>query len=118
MRAAVAAYARTLLAERLRRGRQATRRGGQLLPWTRAPYGSLLDLERPRDPRRVRIDPVQAAVVEPLCAWDTDPQQSSSLSEGAKRLRDVHMPTPQGGTRWQVASVRGILRSPTSTGIA
>lgn len=37
MRAAVAEYERTLIAERMRRGRQATRRGGQLLPWTRAP---------------------------------------------------------------------------------
>ncbi len=36
IRSAVAEYERTLIAERMRRGRQAKRRGGQLLPWTRA----------------------------------------------------------------------------------
>lgn len=109
---------RTLIAERMRRGRQAKLRSGQLLPWTRAPYGSLLDPDRPRDASRVRLDPVQAAVVEHMFAWDTDTGQTPSLSQVAKRLSDAHMPTPRGGTRWHVASVRGILRSPTSTGVA
>ena len=118
IRAAVAEYERTLIAERMRRGRQAKLRGGQLLPWTRAPYGYLLDPERPRDPSRVQIDPVQAAVVEHMFAWYTDPQQPISLYEVAKRLSEVQIPTPKGGKRWHVASVRGILRSPTSTGVA
>lgn len=116
IRSAVAEYERTLIAARMRRGRQAQLRGGQLLPWTRAPYGYLLDPERPRDPSRVRIEPVQAAVVEHMVAWDTDPQPPVSFYEVAKRLSEVQMPTPKGGKRWHVASVRGILRSPTSTG--
>ena len=37
IRSAVAEYERTLIAERMRRGRQAKLRSGQLLPWTRAP---------------------------------------------------------------------------------
>ena len=118
IRAAVAEYERTLIAERMRRGRQAKLRGGQLLPWTRAPYGYLLDPERPRDPSRVQIDPVQAAVVEHMFAWYTDPQQPISFYEVAKRLSEVQIPAPKGGKRWNVASVRGILRSPTSTGVA
>jgi site-specific DNA recombinase len=69
VRSAVAEYERTLIAERMRRGRQAKLRSGQLLPWTRAPYGYLLDSEKPRDASRVRIDPVQAAVVEQIFAW-------------------------------------------------
>ena len=77
IRAAVAEYERTLIAERMRRGRQAKLRSGQLLPWTRAPYGYLLDAERPRDPSRVRLDPVQAAVVEQMFAWYSDPGQPS-----------------------------------------
>src|SRR6266480_7755441 len=84
IRSAVAAYERTLIAERMRRGRQAKLRSGQLLPWTRAPYGSLLDPDRPRDPSRVRIDPVQAAVVEQLFAWYTDPGQTPSLYQVAQ----------------------------------
>ncbi len=89
----MAEYERTLLAERMRRGRQAKLRSGQLLPWTRAPYGSMV-------------------------AWYTDTGQASSLYQVAKRLSEAHMPTPRGGKRWNVASVRGILRSPTSTGVA
>src|SRR5215831_17232080 len=118
IRAAVAEYERTLIAERMRRGRQAKLRSGQLLPWTRAPYGYLLDPDRPRDASRVRLDPVQAAVVEQMFAWYTDAGQTPSLYQVAKRLSDAHIPTPRGGTRWNVASVRGILRSPTYTGVA
>ncbi len=118
IRSAVAEYERTLIAERMRRGRQAKLRSGQLLPWTRAPYGYLLDPDRPRDPSRVRIDPVQAAVVEQLFAWYTDPGQTPSLYQVAKRLSEAQIPTPRGGQRWNVTSVRGILRSPTYTGVA
>lgn len=39
IRGAVAEYERTLIADRMRRGRLAKLRSGQLLPWTRAPYG-------------------------------------------------------------------------------
>lgn len=41
IRGAVAEYERTLIAERMRRERQARMRSGQLLPWTKAPYGYL-----------------------------------------------------------------------------
>jgi site-specific DNA recombinase len=112
IRAAVAEYERTFIAERMRRGRQAKLRSGQLLPWTRAPYGSLLDAERPRDPSRVRLDPVQAAVVEHMFAWYGDPSQPVSFYEVATRLSAAQLPTPRGGKRWNVASVRGIVRSP------
>ncbi|HEY5866772.1 MAG TPA: recombinase family protein, partial [Candidatus Tectomicrobia bacterium] len=36
----------------------------------------------------------------------------------AKRLSDEPMPTPSGKARWNVASVRGVLRSPASAGTA
>ena len=48
IRGAVAEYERTLIAERMRRGRQAKLRAGTLLPWTTAPFGYRLDPERPR----------------------------------------------------------------------
>jgi site-specific DNA recombinase len=68
IRGAVAEYERTLIADRMRRGRQARLRSGQLLPWTRAPYGYRLHPERPRDPAPVQIDPVAAVVVQELFA--------------------------------------------------
>lgn len=118
IRGAVAEYERVLMADRMRRGRQATFRSGQLLPWSRAPYGYLLAPERPRDPRRVRIDPVKAAVVTQIFAWYTDPRTPVSLYWVAKRLSDEQIPTPSGKARWNVASVRGVLRSPAYTGTA
>jgi len=112
IRSAVAEYERPLIAERMRRGRQAKLRRGQLLPWPRAPYGSWLDPDRPRDASRVQLDPVQAAIVAQMFAWYTDPGQSVSLYAVAKRLSDAQIPPPRGGKRWNVASIRGIVRSP------
>lgn len=54
IRGAVAEYERTLIAERMRRGRQMKLRAGQLLPWARAPLGYRVDPERPRDPAGLR----------------------------------------------------------------
>ena len=118
IRGAVAEYERNLIAERMRRGRQARLRSGQLLPWSRAPYGYILDVERPRDPSRVQIDPVKAAIVQQIFAWYTDPHSPASLYMVAKRLSDDHIPTPTGKPRWNVASIRGILRSPAYVGRA
>ena len=56
IRGAVAEYERTLIAERMRRGRLAKLRAGTLLPWTYPPYGYRLSPDRPRDPRGVTID--------------------------------------------------------------
>jgi site-specific DNA recombinase len=64
IRGAVAEYERNLIADRMRRGRQAKLKSGAMLPWTSAPYGYLLDAERPRDPSRVRLDPVKAEIVK------------------------------------------------------
>src|SRR5438445_2117972 len=50
IRGAVAEYERTLIAERMRRGRQAKLRAGTLLPWTTPPFGYRMDPQRPRDP--------------------------------------------------------------------
>ncbi len=69
IRGAVAEYECNLIADRMRRGGQARLRTGQLLPWTGAPYGYILDVERPRDPSRVRLDPVKAAIVQQIFAW-------------------------------------------------
>jgi len=49
IRGAVAEYERTLITERMRRGRLRKLRAGILLPWTRPPYGYRVDPERPRD---------------------------------------------------------------------
>jgi len=118
IRGAVAEYERTLIADRMRRGRQAKLRSGQLLPWTVAPFGYVLDAERPRDPQCLRVDPVKAAVVAQMFAWYTDPSSPTTLYGIAKRLTDDQIPTPRGGPRWNVASVHGILCAPVYMGTA
>ena len=69
IRGAVAEYERTLIAERMRRGRQAKLRAGALLPWTRPPFGYRLDPERPRQAAAVRVEPCEAVLVAQLFDW-------------------------------------------------
>jgi site-specific DNA recombinase len=68
IRGAVAEYERTLITERMRRGRLRKLRPGTLLPWTQPPCGYWLDPDRPRDPAGVRLDEVEAAVVR-ICSF-------------------------------------------------
>ena len=113
IRGAVAEYERTLIAERMRRGRQAKLRAGTLLPWTTAPFGYRLDPERPRRADAMRTEPGEAALVAQLFDWYLEPQ--ATVYQLARRLTDLGVPTPRGGPRWNVASVRGILRNPAAT---
>ncbi len=68
IRGAVAEYERSLIAERMRRGRQQKYRAGLLVPWTRPPYGYRVDPARPRDPAGVL-----GAIVSPERVIDNRP---------------------------------------------
>jgi site-specific DNA recombinase len=116
IRGAVAEYERTLIAERMRRGRLAKLRAGTLLPWTRPPFGYRLDPDRPRDAAAVRVEPAEAALAAQLFDWYLEPQ--ATLYQLVKRLTDLGVATPTGKPRWNVASVRGILRNPAYAGRA
>jgi site-specific DNA recombinase len=118
IRGAVAEYERSLIADRMRRGRQAKLKAGLLLPWTTALYGYILDAEQPRDPSRVRVNEVEAAIVGQIFGWYTDPEERSSLYTLAKQLSDDGIPTPTGQPRWNVATIRGMLKNPAYTGTA
>jgi site-specific DNA recombinase len=114
IRGAVAEYERSLIAERMRRGRLHKLQSGLLLPWTRPPYGFRLDPERPRDPAGVRQDTVEAAVVATLFALYAD-ERCSLFGLTNKLQRDAIMP-PRAGRRWNVTTVRQILTNPVYTG--
>jgi resolvase-like protein len=62
MRGAVAAYARTVMAEPRRRGRQRQLRAGLLWPWPVPPSGYRWPPDRPRDPAGGPIDPGEGAI--------------------------------------------------------
>jgi site-specific DNA recombinase len=116
IRGAVAEYERNLIAERMRRGRQAKYRSGLLLPWTYVPYGYLVNPQRPRDPCGVTIDPVKSEVIKQIFDWYTAPAEPMSLYGVANKLSQLQIPSPTGLARWSVMSIRGILRSATYIG--
>ncbi len=114
IRGAVAEYERNLIAERMRRGRQARLKAGSLLPWTYTPYGYQVDPDRPRDPAGVRRDEVAAAIVFEIFQRYSSGQES--LLGLATYLTLQGVPTPTGLKRWNATSLRGILTNPTYTG--
>jgi site-specific DNA recombinase len=114
IRGAVAEYERTLIAERMRRGRQARYRAGILLPWTRTPYGYQADPDRPRDPAGVQADEAQGAIVREMFAFYL--QEGSTLYGLVEHLHALGVASPTGKAYWSTATVRGILTNPTYTG--
>ena len=115
IRGAVAEYERSLIAERLRRGRRHKYQAGTLLPWTTPPYGYRLDVDHPRSVAGVRLEPAEAAIVAELFAQYLELGQT--LAGLAKQLMARQVPTPSGGTRWGIASLRCILTNPAYTGV-
>ena len=114
IRGAVAEYERTRICDRMRRGRLTHLRAGQLLPWSRAPFGYRLDPEHPRRPTCLQLDSTAAALVQEMFAWSLE--EGATVHRIALRLTQIGVLTPTGKSRWNVASVRGILKNPASTG--
>lgn len=116
IRGAVAEYERSLISERMRRGKVAKLRAGQLLPWTRGHYGYTIDPDRPRDPRGVRIDAYEGAIVRQIFAWYLE--DGATLYVVAKRLEEARVTTPRGRGYWTGCNVRHILCDLAYTGVA
>jgi len=115
IRGAVAEYERTLIAERMRRGRQQKYRAGKLLPWSRVPYGYRVNPDRPRDPTGVRLDESAAAQVREMFSYYLG--ESHSLAGLATHLYTLGVQPPCGHERWSLMTLRGILTNPVYTGI-
>jgi site-specific DNA recombinase len=116
IRGAVAEYERTLIAERMRRGRLAKLRAGQLLPWMRVPFGYRTDPEHPRDPQGLRVEEYEAAIVRQMFAWYLE--QGATLGTIARRLMEGGVLTPTGKGTWSRSTIRGILKNTTYIGNA
>src|SRR5260370_13206658 len=100
----------------MRRGGRAGRGGGALVRWPRPPFGYRLDPDRPRDAAAVRTEPGEAVLVAQLFDGCLEPQ--ATLYRLTARLAELGGATPAGKPRWNVASVRGILRNPAYAGRA
>jgi site-specific DNA recombinase len=114
IRGAVAEYERSLIADRMRRGRQMKYRAGTLLPWSRPPYGYRLHPDRPRDPSGLTIDDAEATIIREIYAWYVD--EDSSLHRLAQDLQAQGVPTPSGKQVWSLCTLRAILRQVAYTG--
>jgi DNA invertase Pin-like site-specific DNA recombinase len=114
IRGAVAEYERTLITERMRRGRLRKLRAGTLLSWTRPPYGYRLDSDRPRDPAGVRLDEAEAAVVRNLFVWFAD--EGQSIYALKRRLDQLGIASPRGHRPWSTSALHGVLTNPTYVG--
>src|SRR5215468_6615295 len=114
IRGAVAEYERTLIADRMRRGRQMKLRAGVLLPWTTPPYGYRVHPDQPRDPSGVQIDPIEGAIVQEL--FRRYGQEHETLLGLAKYLLTLAIKSPRGNPRWSAASLHGLLSNPSYTG--
>jgi site-specific DNA recombinase len=116
IRGAVAEYERSLITERMRRGRLAHLRAGRLLPWPRPPFGYQMDPEHPRDPSGLRLDPYAAAIVQQIFAWYLE--EGATLYSVATRLRRAGIPSPTGKERWSIASLLLLLHNTAYRGVA
>jgi site-specific DNA recombinase len=114
IRGAVAEYERSLITERMRRGRQRKLEAGIMLPWTRAPFGYRVDPAHPRDPAGVRVEPAEAAIVREIFAWYAE--EAHSFYSLAQMLEQRGIRTSTGLARWNLASLRALLRNPAYTG--
>ena len=114
IRGAVAEYERSLITDRMRRGRLAKYQAGTLLPWTRPPYGYRLDPDRPRDPTGVWVEESEAAVVREIYALYT--QENYSLQGVATHLQKQKVSTPSNKKIWSLCTLRSILRQPAYLG--
>ncbi len=115
IRGAVAEYERTLIAERMRRGRLQKYRAGTLLPWSRPPFGYRVNPDRPRDPQGVRLDEVEAAQVAAIFAYYLEPNHS--LLGLSRYLQDLNWRSAKGGQCWSPSTLRGIVTNPVYTGV-
>jgi site-specific DNA recombinase len=116
IRGAVAEYERTVIADRMRRGRLAALQAGRLLPWSTPPYGYRLDPRRPRDPAGVRIEPDEATLVGEIFGWYAE--EGLTSYQVAQRLTARGVPTAHGHAVWTTSAVRRILSNATYSGLA
>jgi site-specific DNA recombinase len=107
IRGAVAEYERTLISERMRRGRLSKLQTGQLLPWMFPPYGYGVDPDHPRDPAGVRVNPESAAIVREIFRGYVE--EPCSLMVMAQRLQHMGAISPSGKERWNTSTLRSIL---------
>lgn len=111
---AFAEYERTLISERMRRGRLYRLRQGQSVT-NLAPYGYHYQAADRQHSNAWWVVPEEAALVRQIFVEYTSEQ--ISLCQLAHRLNTQQIPAPRGG-RWQHATLQRLLRQPAYKGTA
>ena len=115
MQGMIAAYERTQIADRTRRGRLHKAQKGEFLPWAYRAYGYRYIPKQAGLLPRVEIHSDQAVVVRDMFHWLIHEQLTTR--QIVKRLNALKIPTQTGqNSVWHVASVRCMLSNPIYTG--
>jgi site-specific DNA recombinase len=113
----IAEYERARILERTRRGRRYAARQGKVSALGHAPYGYRYITKRDGG-GEARYDVVleEARLVRELFAWVGI--EGLSLGQVVQRLAQQHVPSPTGKSRWDRATIHGMLLQPAYTGTA
>jgi len=114
MRGAVAEYERTLISDRMRRGRLHRLRQGQTVP-TQAPYGYAYKGASHEGQSHWVIVEKEAQIVRQLFSWYA--KGDKSIGDLVFRLNDQAVPSPQ-KAKWGSATIGRLLRQPAYKGSA
>lgn len=109
-----AEYERTVISDRMQRGRRYKLRQGDSVPWP-APYGYEYVRANEQSGSRWVINPVQATIVKQIFAWYT--QEGWTTYRIALHLNEQEIAGPEGG-QWQAATISRVLCQSGYRGIA
>jgi len=117
MQGMFAEFERAKILERTRRGRRFAARQGKISALAHAPYGyRYVRKHEAEGVARYEVVTEQAKRVEEMFTWVG--VEGLSLGDVSRRLQQRAVPTVTGKTRWDRATIRGILTNPAYTGTA
>lgn len=117
MQGMIAEYEREKILERTRRGRKHAATQGSVSVFGGAPYGyRYISKSRGDGVARWEVDPVQSEHVRWMYQWVG--AEGCSLAEVVRRLFSRDIATVSGKSRWDTATIRGILLNPAYHGHA
>lgn len=117
MQGMIAEYERAKILERTRRGRRFAARQGKISVMGNAPYGYRYVTRQEGDGTArydVRLD--EARIVKEIFTWVG--VEGLSLREVVERLDEQGIVTSKGNSRWDAATLRGMLLNPAYMGVA
>lgn len=111
MKAVIGQYERTVIAERLLRGRRTRAREGKIMGSHFTAYGYRYN----RESRTYEVHEAEAEVVRQMFHWVAN--EGLTMRAVARRLNKLGVPTVRSAESWGPTAVRSILRNELYTGV-